>query len=557
MGYIFLDALPQTVEGLSASDFWVISIYMVIVLVIAFVFSKGGQKTTEDFFLAGRNIGWFAVGASLFAANFSSEHVIGITDSGYSEGMSAANFEWFACFIMLFMAWFFVPFYVKNQIFTTPEFIERRFGAKSRWYLSVVSIITYIITKVSVSLYAGGLLLQSVFGWDIYEASLLLLLITGLYTVAGGIRSVIFTGAFQTIIILASGVVLAYACIKQAGGFEAMINDDNIPEKYFSTFKPLSDDNYPWVGMLFGAPILGIWYWCTDQFIVQRILSSKNVASAKRGTIFGAYLKLLPVLLFTLAGIALYAVQGTPLKEKEHALSIIFSSGILGEGFKGLVVAGLLAALMSSIATCFNSSSTLFTFDIYKKLYPDAGEFQLVNVGRFATFAVVIFSILWVPFLNQLEGNLVQYLQSIQGYIAPPITVVFLCALLWSRASGKAAFIVLVTGGIIGITRLILEKSLDSSMEGTFIYSFANINFLYFSILLFLFCFALMVVISYTQPRPEQSQLDGLTLKFSKGTFQLFDKEDGKSGNWKKFNIAASILLILVVLTFWLILRTF
>ncbi|MBU1984221.1 sodium/solute symporter, partial [bacterium] len=272
--------------NISMADLVIIGLYFVAVFSVGFYFARRGRTSTE-YFLAGRNVGWFAIGASLFATNISSEHFIGLAGSGAATGMAVGHFEWLACLIVLFLGWVFVPFYLKSGVFTMPEFLERRYNSASRWYLTTVSILAYVLTKISVTLFAGGLLLQQVMGWDMYTSALVLVIATGIYTVAGGLAAVIYTEMVQMFVLIGGAVVLTVLGVNELGGIGAL--KESVPPEFFSMFKPMSDPDFPWTGIVFGAPILGIWYWCTDQYIVQRVLSAKNISHARSGTIFAGY----------------------------------------------------------------------------------------------------------------------------------------------------------------------------------------------------------------------------------------------------------------------------
>ncbi len=341
------------ISNLSTIDSIIIISYVLIVLFIGFYFRKR-NKSSEEYFLAGRNIGWIAIGASLFATNISSEHFIGLAGTGSKSGLAVGHFEWLACLILLLLGWVFSPFYLKSGVFTMPEFIERRYNSASRYYLSFITVIGYVLTKISISLYAGGILLNAVVGWDIVTAAVVIVLITGIYTVMGGLSAVIYTDLIQTIILIAGSIALTFIGLDKAGGWNNLVA--KTPIEFWSMFKPLTDPDFPWTGIIFGAPIIGIWYWCTDQYIVQRVLSAKNLSNAQSGTIFAGFLKILPVFILILPGIiAFYISDGTVSGDRAYAWLV---TNLLPSGLKGLVVAGLLAALMSSLSAMFNSTST-------------------------------------------------------------------------------------------------------------------------------------------------------------------------------------------------------
>ncbi len=371
---LFAAGLAATHRTLAPIDLVIIGIYFLIVFGIGFYFSRK-ERTSEDYFLAGRSIGWFAIGTSLFVSNISTEHFIGLAGSGAAVGLAPGHFEWQASLILLLLGWVFVPFYLRSNVFTMPEFLERRFNRNCATYLASISIIAYIFTKISVHLYAGAIIAESVLGWRPMTAAIILVIATGVYTVAGGLAAVIYTDLVQTLILLAGAIVLTVIGLEKVGGFTGL--RALLPPAYFHMFKPVTDPNFPWTGIIFGAPLVGIWYWCTDQMIVQRVLSAKDEAHAKAGTILAGFLKVLPVFILVLPGMMAFALfpQMFPVVEGQitnsnsaYPLMIV---NLLPVGLVGLMVAALLAALMGAMSSVFNSASTMVTLDFYKKFRPD------------------------------------------------------------------------------------------------------------------------------------------------------------------------------------------
>lgn len=528
--------------NVSAADLVIIAGYILLVLVIGLYF-RNKNKNSEEYFLAGRNVGWVAIGASLFATNISSEHFLGLAGTGAQSGLAVGHFEWLACLIVLLLGWVFTPFYLKSGVFTMPEFLEKRYNSTSRYYLSIVSIIAYVLTKISISLYAGGILLNAVMGWDMYTSAVIIVLITGLYTVIGGLSAVIYTDLVQTVILIGGSLTLTILGLNQAGGWENLTA--GTPASYWHMFKPMTDPDFPWTGIVFGAPILGIWYWCTDQYIVQRVLSAKNLSNAQSGAIFAGFLKILPVFILILPGvIAYYLSNGTVSGDQAYAWMI---TNLLPSGVKGLVVAGLLAALMSSLSAMFNSTSTLLTIDIYKKLKPAADEKATVNFGRITTGVMVLLGLLWIPFIGLLSDNrMYVYLQSVQAYISPPIAACFLFGIFWKRVNGRGAVAALITGLVLGGIRLVLEiQNKISPLSSDFLRFTASINFLHFAIFLFIICSAVLVLVSLATEAPSGLKLEKLVI--SSGDINYVT--DAK---WRRVNIAASIVLVMVLLFLWL-----
>jgi SSS family solute:Na+ symporter len=533
--------------AISTVDLIIIFGYFIIIFVIGFYFSRK-ERTTTDYFLAGRHVGWFAIGASLFASNISSEHFIGLAGTGAASGMAVGHFEWLASLILLMLGWIFVPFYLKSKVFTMPEFLEKRYNSASRWYLTLVSIIAYILTKISVTLFAGSLLLKQVVGWDMVTSSIVLVIATGIYTIAGGLSAVIYTELIQTFILIGGALVLTLLGLHEVGWVSGLMQ--KVPSDYFHMFKPMSDPDFPWTGIIFGAPILGIWYWCTDQFIVQRVLSAKNISEARSGTIFAGFLKILPVFILVFPGIIAKALY--PEIQGDQAYPVLVTR-LLPMGLKGIVIASLLAALMSSLASCFNSSSTLFTMDIYKKWKPQASEKQLVLIGRISTGVLVILGILWVPFIKYISSQIYIYLQSVQAYVSPPIAAVFLLGVFWSGANGKGAISALISGLFLGGSRLILELiHKQHPFESSFLNWYASMNFLHFSIFLFLFSVIILIFVSQFTAGPSEEKIKGLTLKYAE-----MEKTDVEllavTPKRHRLNLAFSVLLVFSIVILWII----
>ena len=532
--------------NISGVDLAIIGLYFGVVFGIGFYFSRRG-KTSTEYFLAGRHVGWFAIGASLFATNISSEHFIGLAGSGAATGLAVGHFEWLACLIVLILGWIFVPFYLDSRVFTMPEFLERRYGSASRWYLTLVSILAYVLTKISVTLFAGALLLEQVVGWDMYTSALVLVIATGIYTVAGGLAAVIYTELIQTFVLIGGAVVLTIVGLNEVGGLGAL--KQSLPPDFFSMFKPASDPNFPWTGIVFGAPILGIWYWCTDQYIVQRVLSAKNITHARSGTILAGYLKILPVFILVLPGLIARALY--PDISGDQAYPALITQ-LLPSWLQCIVIGSFLSALMSYLAYCFNIISKLLKIDIYKKLKPEVSERQLVHVGRLATVALVILGILWVPFIRFISSQIYIYLQSVQAYISPPIAAVFLFGVFWPRANAKGAIASLLTGLVLGAFRLIVELlHKQSPFANNFLRSVAEINFLHFAIFLFLICTAALVLVSLMTAKPLPENVQGLTFRYATG---------GEASGWVRrkhpgtaANVFFSKLLVVILLVLWAI----
>jgi SSS family solute:Na+ symporter len=520
-------------------DTVIIVAYFAVVLAIGFYHSRR-RRTATDYFLAGKNVGWVAVGAALFATNIGSEHFIGLAGSGASTGLAVGAYEWSASFCLLLLGWLFVPHYLRSKVYTMPEFLERRFGPGCRWYLTIVSIFAYVFTKISVALFAGGILINQVFGWDYFTAAIALVLVTGVYTIAGGLAAVIYTDLFQAFLLIGGAILLTVLGLAEVGGFAGL--REALPEDFFHMVKSADHPVYPWPGTTLGVLILGVWYWCTDQVIVQKALSAKNVEHARRGTILAAWLKILPVFILVLPGLIARALWPEDVTgDNAYPLMVM---RLLPEGLSGLMVAALLAALMSSMSSVFNSCSTLITFDVYKKVRPDASERALVLTGRITTGLIVAVSIAWIPFIRYLNTEIYQYLQSVQAYVGAPITATFLVGVLWRRATARAALTTLIVGGLVGLGRFgldILRNALEWDLGP--LNAVVEFSFLNFSVIVFFACVALMIGLSHTGPAPSAHQVEGLTVDWRGAP-----REASRS---RTRLIVASVLVSAIIIGLW------
>jgi SSS family solute:Na+ symporter len=524
---------------------------IILVAYFAVVFGIGAYffqraKTSKSYFLADRSVGWIAVGASLFASNISSEHFIGLAGSGASSGLAVGSFEWLAVFMCMTLGWVFVPFYLRSGVYTMPEFLERRYGPACRWYLTTVSVIAYVVTKISVSLYAGALVLKAVAGWDFITSATVMVVATGVYTIFGGLAAVIYTELLQAVVLLAGAATLTIIGLSEAGGMAGV--RAAVPPDFFHMIKPVSDPSFPWTGIFFGAPILGIWYWCTDQMIVQRVLGAKNEANARGGAVLCGLLKILPVFVLVLPGLIARALYPDIKGDEAYPTMVI---RLLPPGITGVIVASLMAALMSSLAATFNSASTLVTFDVYKPLRPNVSESQLVNVGRMVTVVMVALSMVWVPFIKYLSSEVYIYLQSVQAYISPPIAAVFLVGVFWPRANRSGAIASLLAGAVLGAARFLLELNRGSALVSgsPLVSAFVEINFLHFAILIFIVSVVILVGVSLATEPESMAKLRGLT-------FATLDQDyrptDAPSRSVFTMQLIATIALALFTIGLWI-----
>jgi SSS family solute:Na+ symporter len=612
MNTIPLLAEVPAATGLTGIDWLVIAAYFGLLLCVAWWVIRKGKDTAADYFLAGRNLGWWIVGASIFASNIGSEHVVGLAGSGAKDGVAMAHYELHA-WCLLVLAWVFVPFYARSMVFTMPEFLERRFSPGSRYVLSVVSLITFVVSKIAVGIFAGGVVFATLLpevgfhlgGMEInsfWIGSVLVIVLTGLYTVLGGMRAVAYNDAVQTVILITGSALLTVYGLIQLGGWQelrAICGSDMfnlwkplIPPGVEATWAPVLEKdatgrvvreawyfngNFPWLGMAICAPVIGLWYWCTDQYIVQRALGAPNERSARRGSIFAAFLKHFPVYLFIVPGLICFALaasdkvpelharlfpEGTLNRDGAQAAFPLMVQYLLPPGLRGIVVAGLLSALMGSLAGVFNACSTLFTVDLYEKWRPGASQHQLVRTGRIATVVMVLIALAWIPVIQGAKG-LYEYLQAIQGYLAPPIFVVFFFGVFFKRLNARGCFWAMVVGFVLGVFRMLVDTPITLGLfghdasgnaqgydPGSFLWIVNNINFQYFSVLITLVSAVVMVAVSYLTAAPDYAKIEGLTF----GTATEKDRLRTRA-SWDWRDVAASTLVLACIVGAYLYFR--
>ncbi|MBI5395659.1 MAG: sodium/solute symporter [Verrucomicrobia bacterium] len=585
---------------LTGLDWLAIGLYFAVLLAVAWKAITKEKDTAADYFLAGRNLGWWLVGASIFASNIGSEHIVGLAGSGAKDGVALAHYELHA-WCLLVLGWVFVPFYARSLVFTMPEFLERRFCTSSRYVLSIVSLLTFIVSKIAVGIFAGGVVFGALLpelrlhiaGAEIdsfWIGSVLVVVLTGLYTMLGGMRAVAYNDAVQVVVLICGSALLTIYGLIQLGGWDElrrlcgsdMFNlwKPLIPAGVEATWAPVWEknaagetvrqawyfnQNFPWLGMAICAPVIGLWYWCTDQYIVQRALGAPNEQVARRGSIFAAFLKLFPVYLFIIPGLICFALVKS---DKVPGLSAAFAADpnaaqaafplmvehLLPAGLRGIVVAGLLSALMGSLAGVFNACSTLFTVDIYEKMRPKASQHEIVRMGRIATAIMVLIALAWIPVVKGAAG-LYTYLQAIQGYLAPPIFVVFFFGVFWKRLNAKGCLWAMVVGFILGVFRMLVDTPATlfkdfKYPEGSFFWIINNINFQYFSILITLVSAAVMVVVSYLTAPPDYARMRSLTYGTATDEDRLRTRE---SWGWRE--LAASAFVLAAILGAYLYFR--
>lgn len=542
-------------------DWIVLGLFCLGLVAIIIWVTKKKTETSADYFLAGRDATWLAIGSSIFASNIGSEHLVGLAGAGASSGMAMAHWEMHG-WIILILGWFFVPFYARSGVFTMPEFLEKRYNKESRSVLSVISLVSYVFTKVAVTVYAGGIVFKQVFGIEsvlgidfFWISAVGLVVLTGIYTTLGGMRAVLATSVLQTPILLLGSIVILILGLQKLGGWNEMmeicravpVNAEG--DTMTHLMRSAKDADFPWTGVILGSAIIGFWYWCTDQFIVQRVLSGRNQTESRRGAILGASFKLLPVFIFLIPGMIAFALKTKgiiSLPNSDAAFSVLVKE-LLPIGFKGLVVGGILAALMSSLASLFNSSATLFTVDFYQKYRPQAPERELVRVGRIATVVVVVLGVLWIPVMKGLGKFLYAYLQDVQSMLAPGIAAVFLLGILSKKITPKAGLIGLLTGFVLGMTRLgfnIFGKGMGQ--DNIFYSVFLKMNGYNYEVILFFIIITLMIIVSYFTPRADPVAIKGLYI----GSATAEQKAVTRA-SWNNWDLLFSGIIICIIIAFY------
>uniref|UniRef100_A0A4W5JGG3 Solute carrier family 5 member 9 n=1 Tax=Hucho hucho TaxID=62062 RepID=A0A4W5JGG3_9TELE len=517
-----ITSVPELHEkyALEALDIVVVVVYFVFVLVVGIWSSvRANRGTVGGYFLAGRSMTWWPIGASLMSSNVGSGLLIGLAGTGAAGGIAVGGFEWNAVWVLIALGWIFVPVYISAGVVTMPEYLKKRFGGQRiRIYMSVLSLILYIFTKISTDIFSGALFIQVSLGWDLYLSTVVLLLVTALYTIAGGLTAVIYTDAVQTVIMVIGAFVLMFIAFDKVGWYEGLLEHykEAIPtltvpnttchlprSDAFHIFRDPVTGDLPWPGLLFGLTVLATWVWCADQVIVQRSLSAKNLSHAKGGSVLGGYLKVLPMFFIVMPGMISRALYPSEFK------------CVITVCMRGLMIAVMMAALMSSLTSIFNSSSTLFTMDIWQRVRPQASEPELMVVGRVFILVMVVLSILWIPIIQSANsGQLFDYIQAITSYLAPPITAVFIMAIFWRRVNEQGAFWGLIVGLAVGLVQMVLvfmygtPSCGEMDIRPAFI---RDVHYLYFALILLAITGLVITAVSLCTPAIPEHHLHRLT----------------------------------------------
>ncbi|QPH39038.1 sodium:solute symporter [Pedobacter endophyticus] len=485
---------------------------------------KNHETTSGEYFLAGKSLKWPMIGLALFATNISCLHLVSLAQSGFDSGLLNGNFEWMAAFTLILLALLFVPFYIRSGISTLPDFLERRYNRACRDWLAFISILSAIVIHIAFSFLAGGIVLETLFGINMYTSIVVIAALTGLYTIIGGLKAVVVTETIQSLVLIVGAIIITAFAWNKVGGWDhavAVLHRENAMDK-ISMLRPAGDSSgMSWLAVFLGYPILGIWYWCADQTIVQRVLGAKDENHARVGSLFCGFIKILPVFIFVLPGLfayALYKSGSMDLSSLQHidanghtvmntkGIYTLMITQLLPKGLVGVLVAALLSGLMSQIAGALNSIATLSSYDLYKRFKPETTDKQLVTVGRWSAGIALIVSIALLPLLNSYQ-SLFEGLNDVIAHIAPPITCVFLLGVFWKKASGEAAQYTLLIGSVLGIVVFIVNKVYGTE---TFI---GQIPFMMMAFYLFCVCVVTQVVFSYIYPVKHTAQSEVLYWK--------------------------------------------
>ncbi|MGB7769559.1 MAG: sodium:solute symporter [Verrucomicrobiia bacterium] len=572
-------------------DWSVVAVFIAAMLAIVVYSMRKKNESGQDYFLTGRDSGWIQIGSSIFSSNIGSEHLVGLAGAGFATGMAMAHWE-MQGWLILVLGWVFVPLYDRMKVFTTPEYLELRFSRGSRNIMSLLTMASLVLTKMAVTIYAGDVVVRTLLGinrvnifgfhMDVFWAiSLALVFTTGLYTVLGGLRVIMYTSVLQAPVMIIGSMCILYSGLHVLGngslvaGWHTMVAAAG---QNIHLIRPLNDPDWSWAAVLPGSIIIGFWYWCTDQYIVQRVLAGKNQQESRRGTILAGFFKLTPVFIFLVPGMVAYALTKDPnisFKTSGDAAYTSLVAQILPHGLRGMVACTMIVALMASLGSKFNASATLFTMDFFREWYPKASGRTEVIVGRIATAVIVVMGICWVLVIKSLHSNLYTYLQSVQGYLSPAIVVLFVLGVFWKRATAAGALWAFVVGVAAGFARLaadIVMRNDDQFVHGLkqqlfqhqitpaqynaaiapihakfgLIFDFWNINWLYYCQALLLVTAGLMIVISLMTRVPEPK-----TVKFTWYGATPEEKAATRA-SWNAWDVILSLIVVALCVLFYI-----
>jgi SSS family solute:Na+ symporter len=547
---------------ISTVDILIAGLYILLIVIIGLWTGISHRKKSKvgaasEYFLAGKSLRWPSIGLALFAVNISTVHLVSLAQSGFDTGLLNGNFEWMAAFTLILLALFFAPFYIRSGVATLPDFLERRYDRSSRDWLTIISIVSAVIIHIAFSMLAGGIVLKTLFGLNMYTSVIIISVITAIYTIVGGLKAVVVTESIQTIVLITGAVVISIAAYKAMGGWQPMarVLQENNQVNKLSMLRPHGDaSGMPWYSIFLGYPVLGIWYWCADQTIVQRVLGAKDENHARVGPLFCGFIKILPVFIFVLPGLFAYTLAQSGKLDVSMLTSVdatgkqvMNSKGIytlmitqlLPSGLIGILVAALLSGLMSQVSGALNSISTMVSYDIYKRYRPATGDRQLVNVGKMAAGFALVFSLALLPLLDRYE-SIFNGVNDIIAHIAPPITCVFLLGVCWKKASAKSAKLTLWIGSAMGAIVFAVNKIFTSTL-------IAKVPFMMMAFYLFCICVILQVFFTYRYPSPAMARKEKL--------YWTSLREPLQSTGWKglgNYKLLSGLLLVTMIALFWI-----
>ena len=547
---------------ISTIDILIAGLYILLIVLIGLWTGISHRKKSKagaasEYFLAGKSLRWPSIGLALFAVNISTVHLVSLAQSGFDTGLLNGNFEWMAAFTLILLALFFAPFYIKSGVATLPDFLERRYDRSSRDWLTIISIVSAVIIHIAFSMLAGGIVLKTLFGLNMYTSVIIISVITAIYTIVGGLKAVVVTESIQTIVLIIGAVVISIAAYKAMGGWQPMtrVLQGNNQMNKLSMLRPHGDaSGMPWYSIFLGYPVLGIWYWCADQTIVQRVLGAKDENHARVGPLFCGFIKILPVFIFVLPGLFAYTLAQSGKLDVSMLNSVdstgkqvVNSKGIytlmitqlLPSGLIGILVAALLSGLMSQVSGALNSISTMVSYDIYKRYRPATEDRQLVKVGKMAAGIALVFSLALLPLLDKYE-SIFNGVNDIIAHIAPPITCVFLLGVCWKKASAKSAKLTLWIGSAMGAIVFAVNKIFTNTI-------IAGVPFMMMAFYLFCICVILQVFFSYRYPSPAIARKEIL--------YWTSLREPLQSPGWKglgNYKLLSGLLLVTMIALFWI-----
>ena len=590
---MFAEAAPGLNQGsvFNGLDWVVIALFAIGMIATVLFSMRKKNESGKDYFLSGRDANWLQIGSSIFSSNIGSEHLVGLAGAGFVTGMAMAHWE-MQGWMILVLGWVFVPFYDRIAVFTMPEFLELRFSRASRNVLSLLTMASLVLTKIAATIYAGDVVIRTllnvdhvtIFGANVdifWVIALGLAATTGVYTVFGGMRVIMYTAVLQTPVLIFGSLAILYIGL-HALGHGSLVNGWNATTAAVGDnihlIRSNKDPEWPWLAVLPGSAIIGFWYWCTDQYIVQRVLAGKNQKESRRGTILAGFLKITPVFIFLIPGMVAFALTKTPgsgFATSGDAAYTSLVAQLLPHGIRGIVACGMIVALMASLASKFNAAATLFTMDFYREWYPKATGKTEVFVGRLATAGIVFCGICWVLVIKALHSNLYEYLQSVQGYLSPAIAVLFIFGVFWKRATATAALWSFVVGIVAGFMRLaadlimrddgktvkdlkqqlyqntITQEQYNSAIAPIhakfgFLFTFWDIHWLYYSEILFVLTAVLMVVISLMTQAP-----DPKTIKYTYYGATPEEKAITRA-SWGAIDVILSLIVVAICVLFYI-----